>query len=99
MPDGGRHVWLARTTEPRPARWGAPSKRFVVALGCDVRHADRLVYADGLDLEHAGSYTPIGAGCKVCDRPACPQRAFPQIGKPLVIDERRSGPEPYRHQE
>jgi predicted transcriptional regulator len=38
---------------------------------------------------------PIGAGCKVCERPACPQRAFPQIGRPLAVTENSSVDLPY----
>ena len=36
------------------------------------------------------------AGCKVCDRPACPQRAFPPVGRRLAVDEaeRRFAPYP-----
>jgi predicted transcriptional regulator len=40
---------------------------------------------------------PIGVGCKVCDRDGCPQRAFPQIGRTLAIDEHRSTFAPYPH--
>jgi hypothetical protein len=30
-------------------------------------------------LKNPIAATPIGAGCKICDRPACPQRAFPPV--------------------
>jgi len=39
--------------------------------------------------------TPIGAGCKVCDRQGCSQRAFPALGKRLRIDENERPREPY----
>jgi len=39
--------------------------------------------------------TPIGAGCKVCEREACPQRAFPFVGRPLEVDENQSRFMPY----
>jgi hypothetical protein len=97
MPDGGRHLWMARTTDSGATAWRGPRKRFAIGLGCDVRHAKRIVYSDGLDLSDAGSFTPIGSGCRVCERPDCAQRAFPTIGRSLVIDERRAGAEPYRH--
>jgi predicted transcriptional regulator/transcriptional regulator with XRE-family HTH domain len=94
MPDGRRHFTIARTTEERRGGWRSPTRRFAIGLGCDIRYAERLVYADGLDLHSPQAFTPIGAGCKVCDRPHCPQRAFPPIGRPLAIDEHRSY-EPY----
>jgi len=59
-----------------------PGKTFVIGLGCDIRHAGRLVYFRGLALSDPAAAAPIGAGCKVCERPACPQRAFPLIGSP-----------------
>ena len=66
-----------------------------MGLGCDIRHAARLVYAKGLDLRDPAAATPIGMGCKVCERTACPQRAFPFIGRPLGVDENRSQFTPY----
>ena len=39
--------------------------------------------------------TPIGAGCRVCERDNCPQRAFPALGRALDIDEHRSTVSPY----
>jgi predicted transcriptional regulator len=64
-------------------------------LGCDLRHARRLVYSAGLDLSDTRNATPIGMGCKVCDRPNCVQRAFPPINARLHIDERTSSFIPY----
>ncbi|MEF9948884.1 MAG: short-chain fatty acyl-CoA regulator family protein, partial [Comamonas sp.] len=34
-------------------------------------------------------------GCKVCERNACPQRAFPFVGKPLQVNENESSFVPY----
>ena len=73
----------------------SPERTFAIGLGCDVRHASRLVYAKGLALSDPQAATPIGAGCKVCDRQGCPQRAFPALGKRLRIDENERSREPY----
>ncbi|MBE1469655.1 putative transcriptional regulator [Kibdelosporangium phytohabitans] len=48
-----------------------------------------------MDLDDVGAATPIGPGCQTCDRPLCPQRAAPPIGKPLRVDENRSTVVPY----
>ena len=48
-----------------------------------------------LVLGWGSTYGPIGAGCRVCERAGCPQRAFPAIGKALDIDEHRSTISPY----
>ncbi|WP_100253481.1 short-chain fatty acyl-CoA regulator family protein [Methylobacterium sp. UNC300MFChir4.1] len=95
MPDGRAYLWVARTVEHGTPGYGAPRKTFAMALGCDLRHADRLVYAKGLDLSDPNAATPIGAGCKVCEREACVQRAFPFVGRPLAVDETRSLHAPY----
>jgi XRE family transcriptional regulator, fatty acid utilization regulator len=95
MPDGRTYLWVARTVSRGHGGYGAPGKTFSVGLGCDLRHASRLVYSKGLDLGDAQAATPIGAGCKICDREACPQRAFPPIGRVLAIDENRSRFAPY----
>lgn len=78
MPDGRTYLWMARMVQGPPLGFGTPRQENAVALGCDAAYADRLVYADGLDLSPA-SATPIGPGCETCPRSACPQRAFPAM--------------------
>ncbi len=95
MPDGRGYLWIARTVSQRSGGYHAPSKTFAIGLGCDLHHAHRLVYSDGLDLTNPSRLTPIGPGCKVCVRENCPQRAFPAIGKPLDIDTEQSRFIPY----
>ncbi len=86
MPDERTYLWIARTVEHRRGGYGTPGRIFSVALGCDARHAHRLVYGDGLGLDAPERAVPIGSGCKVCDRENCVQRAFPALGRPLSID-------------
>lgn len=95
MPDGRTYLWVARTVGSGNAAYKVPGKSFAVALGCDIRHASRLVYARGLDLHDPALATPIGAGCKICERPNCLQRAFPTIGRAVAVDENRSSATPY----
>ena len=98
MPDGRNYLWVARTVERRASRYGQPGKTFAIGLGCEVRQANRLVYSKGLDLS-SDNATPIGSGCRVCERDNCPQRAFPALGRALDIDEHRSTVSPYLVQE
>ncbi|MEU1673553.1 short-chain fatty acyl-CoA regulator family protein [Streptomyces roseifaciens] len=95
MPDGQRYLWTARTVTRQRGGWGEPGKTFAIGLGCEVRHASRLVYSDGLDLANASAATPIGMGCRICERLDCPQRAVPPLGRPLAIDENSSTFVPY----
>jgi len=95
MPDGRTYLWIARTVSSRQGGYGSQQRIFAIGLGCDVRHASRLVYAKGLDLRNPQAATPIGMGCKVCERADCSQRAFPFVGRPLEVDVNRSRFAPY----
>ncbi|WP_459550214.1 short-chain fatty acyl-CoA regulator family protein [Nocardia sp. X0981] len=95
MPDGRTYLWLARTTGESSPGYLSPSRDFAVGLGCDLAFADELVYSHGLPLRDAAAAVPIGAGCRVCERATCAQRAFPQIGRPLAADENRPATTPY----
>ncbi|MFI9645798.1 short-chain fatty acyl-CoA regulator family protein [Streptomyces sp. NPDC052040] len=95
MPDGQRYLWTARAVTRHRGGWGEPGKTFAIGLGCEIRHAHRLVYSDGLDLSNASAATPIGMGCRVCEHLECPQRAAPPLGRPLRIDQNTSTFVPY----
>ena len=77
--DGRLHLWVSRTVTTRPMRFGQPRKTFSLALGCDLQHAERLVYSLGLDVQSPGNSVSIGPGCRVCPREDCMQRAFAQL--------------------
>ncbi|MEU5843763.1 short-chain fatty acyl-CoA regulator family protein [Rhodococcus sp. NPDC047139] len=96
MPDGRKYLWIARTTDEQSTGGHLSQLRsFAIGLGCDLAHAHKLVYARGLNLDDSATTVPIGAGCKVCDRSDCAQRAFPQAGRALHIDENRATTVPY----
>lgn len=85
MPDGSTYLWIARLVSTGTAGFNSPAKSVAVALGCDIMQAHRLVYAKGLDLRDPSVATPIGTGCKVCERAHCPQRAFPSVLRSLTV--------------
>ncbi|BBZ05090.1 DNA-binding protein [Mycolicibacterium chitae] len=95
MPDGRSYLWIARTTEASPNHYLGPRKSFAIGLGCELGQADKLVYSAGIDVTDSRTRVPIGAGCKVCDRPACAQRAFPYVGRPVDVDPHTSTDLPY----
>ncbi|MCB1340456.1 MAG: DUF2083 domain-containing protein [Pseudooceanicola sp.] len=94
-PDGVRYISVACDVSKSGGHFGAPVRRFALALGCEVRHAGALVYADGLDLEAAGAYEPIGISCRICDRRTCHQRSVPPLERRLTIDPDARGVLPY----
>ncbi|MCV7443566.1 Cro/Cl family transcriptional regulator [Mycobacterium paraense] len=95
MPDDRTYFWIARTTTAERRSYLGPDKSFTIGLGCDVAHAEKLIYSVGVDLTNGEVVVPIGAGCKICDRPACPQRAFPYLGHPVHVDPHTSTDLPY----
>ena len=46
-------------------------------MGCEVRYAREMVYADGIDLDNLDAAVPVGVTCRLCERMDCQQRAFP----------------------
>jgi XRE family transcriptional regulator, fatty acid utilization regulator len=93
-PDGQRFFTISRTIE-RPIR---PDLRddalLAIGLGCDVRHAHRIAYADGLDLVNTPA-TPVGPACAICPRLQCAYRATAPAGRMLAVDENRKTISPY----
>lgn len=95
MPDGRTYFWIAKMIRHRQGGYKAPSKNFAIALGCDLHHADRLVYSKGMILDDPAARTPIGAGCKICERQKCPQRAFPSLYSTIQVNEAQTNFAPY----
>jgi len=95
-PDGIRYISIARDISKSAGRYGAPTRRFAIALGCEVRHAPQLVYADGLNLKGTSAFEPIGISCRICPRKDCHQRAVPPLERNLVVDPDRRDVLPYR---
>lgn len=94
MPDGRAYLWIARMVRSSRGGYRTQAKTFAIGLGCDLLHADKLVYSQGMVQDRAAR-TLIGAGCKICERAGCPQRAFPPLSRSLVIDRHRSTFAPY----
>ncbi|NEA52080.1 short-chain fatty acyl-CoA regulator family protein, partial [Streptomyces sp. SID10815] len=95
MPDGKKYFWIARTLTRGGFGHHAPRAEFAVALGCELRHAHRLVYAEGVALDDPRAATPIGLGCRICERRDCAQRARPPAGGRLAVDPDRRAYVPY----
>jgi XRE family transcriptional regulator, fatty acid utilization regulator len=94
LTDGSQWFSLSRTVRRSLTPWGAIEPRFAIGLGCEIKFARRLVYAKRLDFA-ALDATPIGINCRLCDRPACAQRAAPPALRPLRVDETMRGISPF----
>jgi predicted transcriptional regulator/DNA-binding XRE family transcriptional regulator len=95
-PDGVRYISLARDVSKTGGSFGAPVRRYAIALGCEIRHADALVYADNLDVGNAHAYEPIGISCRICERKDCHQRSVPPLERQLVVNTDERGILPYQ---
>ncbi|MEO1107518.1 MAG: short-chain fatty acyl-CoA regulator family protein [Pseudomonadota bacterium] len=95
-PDGVKYISLARDISKSGGSYGAPVRRYAIALGCEVRHAQALVYADNLDINNASAYEPIGISCRICERQTCHQRSVPPLERRLSIDTHTRGTLPYK---
>ena len=95
-PDGVRYISLARDISKPAGRFGAPVRRYAIALGCEVRHASAIVYSDGMDVSRDSAFEPIGISCRICERKDCHQRSVPPLERQLVVDQNRRDVLPYR---
>ncbi len=93
LTDGAAFLCFAQTVERSALHWGEPAPVRAVAMGCDIRRAAEVCYADGIDLQRAR--VGIGLSCRLCDRQDCRSRAFPPLAHRLLLDPNSSGA-PYR---
>lgn len=91
MPDGTLYFCLARTVERASGGYHTPHTVHSIGLGCELRFAKEMVYADGLDLADVAGATPVGVTCRTCEQNGCEQRVFASVQQPLVVDENVRG--------
>ena len=94
LPDGESYFSLARTVHGGEGGFTAPKAERAVALGCELKHAEKLIYAANIDLE-AIKPEPIGVTCRLCPRPQCAARAHPPLERRLIVDEHRRMATPF----
>ncbi len=94
-PDGVRYLCLARDVSKSGGTYSAPMRRYAIGLGCEVKHAGALVYADGLDLSEPRAFEPIGISCRICERQHCHQRSVPPLEYRLRVNPDARGVLPY----
>jgi predicted transcriptional regulator/DNA-binding XRE family transcriptional regulator len=85
-PDGLRFVSIAKGLVKASGRFDRTPRRYAVALGCELEHAQEFIYADGLDIASPIAITPIGVSCRICPRTDCDQRAYPPSDRSISVD-------------
>jgi len=94
-PDGGRYFCLARDVSKSGGSFKAPVRRYAIGLGCEVKHAGAVVYADDLIGGKQQTFEPIGISCRICERENCHQRSVPPLERRLKVDPNTRGVLPY----
>ena len=95
MEDATRYFSIARTVSRDNSGFGVPDNQFAIGLGCEISHAQRLVYSRGINLDMEIGDTPIGVNCRLCERHDCNQRATPSVNRNLRLDEHVRGLSPF----
>jgi predicted transcriptional regulator/DNA-binding XRE family transcriptional regulator len=90
MPGGATYFCIARTLR-RDRRFHAPHAVQAIGMGCELRHAREMVYADGIDIDNPQAAVPVGVTCRLCERMDCQQRAFPALQHKLQVNENVRG--------
>jgi predicted transcriptional regulator/transcriptional regulator with XRE-family HTH domain len=93
-PDAARYFTLSRTVRRASAPYATEDSDLAVGLGCELKYANRLIYSRGLDLVSPVA-VGIGPACRICERPACPQRAAEPINRTLTVDDFTKSISPY----
>ncbi len=74
FPNGARFLMIAKSVPKRISTWAEQPLVFSVMLACDIHHADRTVYAQGLDLSDTRTQLAVGPSCQLCIRQNCSHR-------------------------
>ena len=94
-PDGVRYFCLARDVSKSGGSFKSPVRRYAIGLGCEVKHADAVIYADDLIAGKQQAFEPIGISCRICERENCHQRSVPPLERRLKVDPNTRGVLPY----
>ncbi|WP_183527245.1 helix-turn-helix domain-containing protein [Yoonia ponticola] len=95
-PDGIQYLSLAFVQTKRVSGFKSPVRKYAIGLGCEIKHAGHVVYADDLDVTEVKNFDPIGTSCRICERIDCFHRSVPPIGKQIVVDHNKRGSVPFK---
>lgn len=91
LPDGDRFFTISRTADRPAVNLETQDHRLSVALGCELKYADRLRYAASFNVGDPSLFSKIGINCHLCPRQACSQRAHQPVFMELPLDTTRRG--------
>lgn len=72
--DESRYLFVAKAVSKRPATFKDQPFYSTIMIACDILHASRTIYGQGLDLENQPTDTLVGPSCRLCIRRECAHR-------------------------
>jgi predicted transcriptional regulator/plasmid maintenance system antidote protein VapI len=93
-PDGARYFTFARTVHRIAAGGSGEEADLAIGMGCELKHAAKLLYSRGMDLSNPAAVA-IGPACRICERANCPQRAAEPVTRTLTIYDYQKSLSPY----
>jgi predicted transcriptional regulator len=91
LPEGDKFFTLARTTERPAYSMQTQDRRLAIALGCEIKHAHKLVYTSTFQKPVDEIFSKIGINCHLCLRRNCSQRAHDPLLGELTTDTNKRG--------
>ena len=91
LPDGERFLTLSRTTERPVYSMKTQDRRLAISLGCEIKHARKIIYSSAIDWSEDENVSKIGINCHLCPRHNCAQRAHDPIITELSTNTNRRG--------
>jgi predicted transcriptional regulator/transcriptional regulator with XRE-family HTH domain len=91
LPDGERYFTLSRTTDRPVYSMDTQERRLAISLGCEIRHAQKLIYTTRTPIPADEDFSKIGISCHLCSRVNCAQRAHDPLVIELKTDPSRRG--------
>ena len=91
LTDGERFFTLARTTERPVFSMQTQDRRLAISLGCDIKHANKLIYSSAFPKPANDAFSKIGINCHLCLRHNCSQRAHDPLFTELNTDTTKRG--------
>jgi XRE family transcriptional regulator, fatty acid utilization regulator len=85
-PDGERYFTMSRTVRRVAGLLAGLEDELAIGLGCELRHAGKLIYSRGLDMA-APAIVEVGPACRICERALCPQRAAAPVSRAALVEE------------
>ena len=75
LDDGKKFINISKTMKPpRTSTGEEDSSLFSIILGCDIRHAENIIYAEKITQNKSSIISKIELGCRICGMNVCEHR-------------------------